>query len=386
MEAYLNYTYNLSGSSRFLRFSAGIKNAIYSIYEDTFVNSSNLEELLLDESDSEVLSFIKQYIDICNDCKKVLFSSESGTYTDDVDFNNLNTIIGFKNINTIKDINGLLKAVNNLLPIDGIFVGRIESYTDRKNRFINTFGHSGGQVLWYVDFILNRIIPRTPLLDKIYDFLTRGKFHAISIPEMLGRLIYCGFEIIDYKTIRGFTYFVVKKTGRPCGIPNPSYYPVIRLQRVGKDGKLFGVYKFRTMHPYSEYIQHLILKYNGYDHSGKLAHDWRITRWGKLIRKLWLDELPQLLNVIKGEMKLVGIRPVSWVRFEEMPQEWQKERIKYKPGLVAPYVALCMPDEKGNIEAEKIYINDYLKKPFITDLKYFLKALYNIFTNRIQAS
>ncbi len=386
METYLNYTYNLSGSSKFTRFSAGIKNAIYSFYRDSFINLDNLEELLINESSADVLSFITQYIDIRNDYRKVLFSSESASFTDNVDFNDIRAVIGFRKINSVMDINGLLEAVNNLLPCGGIFIGRIESYTDRKNRFFIDFGSVLGQALWYIDFLINRIIPRVPLLDKIYNLLTRGKFHAISIPEMLGRFVYCGFEIIDYKTIDRFTYFIVKKTGRPCGIPDPSYYPIIKLQRVGKDGKMIGVYKFRTMHPYSEYIQHLLLKYNGYDNLGKPAHDWRITRWGKLLRKFWLDELPQLINVIKGEMKLVGIRPVSWVRFEEMPKEWQKERIKYKTGLVAPYVALCMPDEKGNIEAEKIYINEYLKNPFMTDLKYLFKALYNMLTNRIQAA
>jgi lipopolysaccharide/colanic/teichoic acid biosynthesis glycosyltransferase len=386
MENYFYYTYNLSRSSRFLKFPVGVKNAIYSVYKDSLLGFNNLEELIINESNVEVLSFIKQYIDIQYNYKKVLFSSYTTSFVDDVDYNDIQAIIDFKNINNVENINGLLGAVNSLLPNNGILIGRIESYTDRKNKIIYNYGPVIGQALWLCDFIINRIVPRLPLFDDIYNFVTEGRFHAISVPEMLGRLIYCGFDIIDFKEIRGLTYFAVKKVTKPCQFSGPSYYPVIRLHRVGKDGKMIRVYKFRTMHPYSEYLQQLILKYNGHDSSGKLANDWRITRWGKLIRKFWLDELPQIINVLKGEMKLVGIRPLSWVRFQEMPPVWQKERIKYKPGLVAPYVALCMPDEKGNIEAEKIYINEYLKNPFITDLKYLLKAIYNILINRIRAS
>ena len=140
------------------------------------------------------------------------------------------------------------------------------------------------------------------------------------------------------------------------------------------------------MHPYSEYLQEYIIRNYGYNRFGKPNNDFRVTSWGKFLRKLWLDELPQLINVIKGEMKLVGVRPLSQTRFMELPPDVRKERIKYKPGCIPPYVSLNMPDAIGNIKAEKIYLNELKKNPVLADIKYFLWASYNIFSNRIRSA
>ena len=85
-------------------------------------------------------------------------------------------------------------------------------------------------------------------------------------------------------------------------------------------------------------------------------------------------------------MKLVGVRPLSLVRFNQFPEDLQIERIKYKPGCFPPYVALCMPDDKGNIEAERIYLRDKERNPYFTDIIYLFKAVYNIITNKIRSS
>ena len=82
-------------------------------------------------------------------------------------------------------------------------------------------------------------------------------------------------------------------------------------------------------------------------------------------------------------MKIVGVRPLSRVRYNQFPEDLKAERIKYKPGCVPPYVALRLPDDKGNIEAERIYLKEYALRPFMTDIKYFVKAVYNILMNKI---
>ena len=89
---------------------------------------------------------------------------------------------------------------------------------------------------------------------------------------------------------------------------------------------------------------------------------------------------------IKGEMKLVGLRPLSKARFNEFPEDLKIERIKYKPGCIAPYVALKMPDDKENIKAERIYIKDLSEHHYLTDFRYFMKAVYNILTFKIKSS
>ena len=133
------------------------------------------------------------------------------------------------------------------------------------------------------------------------------------------------------------------------------------------------------MHPYAEYLQDYILKVHGYAESGKPANDFRLTPWGHFLRRYWLDELPQLLNVIKGDLKLVGVRPISQRYFQDIPKDLQELRLTQKPGCIPPYVAL---NRKSSVEdvlqAEREYLKEKITNPYTTDTKYFFKALFNI--------
>ncbi len=91
--------------------------------------------------------------------------------------------------------------------------------------------------------------------------------------------------------------------------------PIFKHERIGKDGKPFDVYKFRTMHPNAKQILEALLDSDDdirveWEKEFKLKDDPRITKMGLFLRKTSLDELPQLINVIKGEMSLVGPRPI----------------------------------------------------------------------------
>ncbi|MCU0457073.1 MAG: sugar transferase [Bacteroidales bacterium] len=100
--------------------------------------------------------------------------------------------------------------------------------------------------------------------------------------------------------------------------------------------------------------------------------------WGSICRKIWLDELPTLINWFKGEMKLVGIRPLSRQYFELYTEDLKQRRIKYKPGLIPPFYA-DMPEELKDIQAsETQYLDLYDKHPLYTDFRYFWKSLWNI--------
>lgn len=386
MNDYFQYVHNLKGVSQYDRFKPATRDAIVSVLLRQIESFNTLEKAILDIADKEVLTYISSFVDLKIQTTSVVFTTDSSSYVEKVDFDNIQTIINFRAINTTQHPNKLLRAVNTLLPEGGIYIGRASTYTDRKFNIYKKYGRNLGFLFWMGDFLLNRVIPRIRYLDRLYYYLTHGQFHDISIVEILGRSVYCGFQIIDVKRINDFTYFVVRKEKEPLRITNPSYYAIVAMQRVGQNGKVFSVFKFRTMHPYSEFIQDYMIKMNGYNDKGKPANDYRVTRWGSFMRKLWIDELPQILNVLKGEMKLVGVRPLSRVRYNEFPEEIKCERIKYKPGCIPPYVALNMPDERGNIEAERIYIRDYQKHPYVTDLRYFMKAVYNIVTNKIRST
>jgi lipopolysaccharide/colanic/teichoic acid biosynthesis glycosyltransferase len=386
MNEYFQYVHNLKGAPQYEKFKPAARDAIVSVLLRQLEDYSTLERTILKEADKEVLQYISEHVDLKCYCKSIILTTDSLSYIEEVDFNDVHAIINLNRVNYTQQPNKLFRAVNTLLPDSGIYIGKAETYYDRKLAIYKRFGRRLGLMLWLLDFVINRVIPRIHYLEEIYYAITKGQFHCISKSEIMGRLVYCGFEIIDFKIINGLSYFVAMKVKEPEESKNPSFYPIVKLSRIGKEGKMIGVYKFRTMHPYSEFLQDYLIRMNGYNDKGKPADDYRVTRWGSYMRKLWIDELPQLYNVLKGEMKLVGLRPLSQVRFNEFPDDLKVQRVKYKPGCFPPYVALNMPDDKMNIEAERIYIRDLKKHPYTTDIRYFLKAVYNILTNKIRSS
>jgi len=116
----------------------------------------------------------------------------------------------------------------------------------------------------------------------------------------------------------------------------PVFY---KQKRIGKDGKEFNFLKFRSMTVVDgedEERKKKMLKFMKEDQTEgngdtKVINEQRVTRIGKFLRKYSLDELPQLINVLKGEMSLVGPRPCLPYEFEHY-EEWQKERVKVLPG------------------------------------------------------
>lgn len=116
-------------------------------------------------------------------------------------------------------------------------------------------------------------------------------------------------------------------------IDSPGASPLYVQKRVGKNGREFKFYKFRSMVPNAESMLDSLLKQNEMDGPAfKMKDDPRITRFGRFIRKTCIDELPQLLNVIKGDMSLVGPRP-PLPREVAMYDEYQKQRLSVTPGI-----------------------------------------------------
>jgi lipopolysaccharide/colanic/teichoic acid biosynthesis glycosyltransferase len=229
-----------------------------------------------------------------------------------------------------------------------------------------------------LDFILKRIFPKWGPTRRIYTLLTRGNNRALSITETLGRLSVLGFNIEEYTEVGNLTFFVVRKIAPIVLNSEPSYGAIIRLRRVGKDGKLFNVFKIRTMHPYAEYLQGYVNIRNQLDKGGKFTDDFRITSWGRWLRKFWLDETPMWYNWLRGDLKLIGVRPLSEQYFALYPEEFQKRRVNYTPGLIPPFY-VDLPETLDEIvESERKYLDAYDAHPWLTDLRYFWKSVYNI--------
>jgi lipopolysaccharide/colanic/teichoic acid biosynthesis glycosyltransferase len=113
-----------------------------------------------------------------------------------------------------------------------------------------------------------------------------------------------------------------------------------RQRRVGRHGKHFQIFKFRTMVADAE-AQKDSLRDRNEAQEGlfKILDDPRVTRVGRLLRKTALDEVPQLLNILKGEMSLVGPRPLI-VEEDTRIQGWHRRRLELTPGMTGPWQIL----------------------------------------------
>lgn len=116
-------------------------------------------------------------------------------------------------------------------------------------------------------------------------------------------------------------------------IDSPGASPIFSQNRVGRDGKVFKFYKFRSMVPNAEAKLHEVLEQNEMDGPVfKMKNDPRITRVGRFIRKTSIDELPQLINILKGDMSIVGPRPALPREVAEYG-EYEMQRLYVTPGL-----------------------------------------------------
>jgi lipopolysaccharide/colanic/teichoic acid biosynthesis glycosyltransferase len=344
-----------------------------------------MKDLIIKETSPRVYEFIRPYLDgepsgnllISTTTRFNILKQEEDTY---------NVIINLHRVNDIRYLNKFFEAVNSKLVSGGFYIGCVETYMLRKKRILRKYPPGINWLFYTLDFILKRLMPKLSFTKQLYFFITRGMNRTLSKSETYGRLYCCGFELEKEVLIDNLLFFVTRKTKDPVFDYNPTYGPIIRLKRVGKNGEMINVYKLRTMHAYSEYLQDYIFTTNKLAEGGKFKNDFRITTLGAIFRKFWLDELPMLINVfIKGNMKFVGVRPLSKQYYNLYREDLKKRRIKYKPGLIPPFY-VDMPKTLDEImESETRYLNRYEKHPFLTDWVYFWKAMYNIFIRRARS-
>ena len=154
-----------------------------------------------------------------------------------------------------------------------------------------------------------------------------------------------------------------------------------KQKRVGLYGKEFDMYKFRSMVVNAEELKEKLEKQN--EMSGpmfKIADDPRITKVGKFIRKTSIDELPQLWNVIKGDMSLVGPRP-SLPKEVAQFEPWMEERFKVKPGLTCYWQV----GGRNNIDFEnwmKLDIKYVQERTLAIDIMLIFKTFFVLFGDK----
>lgn len=235
-------------------------------------------------------------------------------------------------------------------------------------------------IIIVLDYIWHEMCPKIQFTRKLYFFLTGERHRTYSHTEILGRICRAGFKIVSEENQLGYLHILAQKKTNPLERNETCVSPILRLPRIGKDGKMINVYKFRTMYSYSQYLQDYVYEKNKLNSSGKLANDFRVNIWGKILRPIWLDELPMLWNVLRGDMKWVGVRPLSEHFFSLYTPEMQYLRTRVKPGMLPPfYFERKTPVGLDEIQdSERRYIESYLGHPTITDWRYFWGTLFNI--------
>jgi len=167
-----------------------------------------------------------------------------------------------------------------------------------------------------------------------------------------------------------------------CAIKFTSKGPIFFSQkRVGKNGELFDMYKFRSMVVNAEELKEKLAHQN--EMSGpmfKMKDDPRVTKVGKFIRKTSLDELPQLWNVLKGDMSLVGPRP-SLPKEVKQFEKWMFRRLTVKPGLTCYWQV----SGRNNIDFEdwmKLDISYVEDRNLWIDIKLIFKTVLVLFGDK----
>ncbi len=338
----------------------------------------NIAATIRESTSDRVLTYLEKHIALYSSNTYIVRSSELFNIQK-IKHYRFDTVLNLMPLNQIRGINKMFAVVNDKLPDDGLFVCCVMPQEVVKRNIMKKFPPLVNFVVYSSLFLYKRVLPKLFMTSRLYYDITEGKNRMLSLAEVLGRLCYCGFEILDEHKMGDYIYIVARRSFTPQTVQRRLYGMFVSLDRVGKGGKTFTVYKFRTMHPYAEYLQEYIYNRNSLQEGGKFKHDIRITTLGRFLRSCWLDELPMILNMLKGDIKLVGVRPISRQYYSLYSKELQQKRTLHRPGLLPPFYA-DMPKTLDEIQASEMkYLTACEQRGTLpTDFIYFWKILFNI--------
>ena len=199
---------------------------------------------------------------------------------------------------------------------------------------------------------------------------SKAKSKAYLIAKRITDVLFSGIGLIILSPV-----FVIVAIAMKLDSKGPIFF---KQDRVGKDEELFSMYKFRSMVVNAEELKKALENQN--EMSGpmfKMKKDPRITRVGRFIRKTSIDELPQLVNVIKGDMSLVGPRP-SLPKEVEQFEPWMKERLTVQPGITCFWQVMgrnSIPFE----EWMKLDVKYVRERNYFLDIKLIFKTFFVLF-------
>ena len=202
---------------------------------------------------------------------------------------------------------------------------------------------------------------------------SKAKSKAYLIAKRITDVLFSGIGLIILSPVLVIVAIAIKLDSK-----GPIFF---KQDRVGKDEELFSMYKFRSMVVNAEELKKALENQN--EMSGpmfKMKKDPRITRVGRFIRKTSIDELPQLVNVIKGDMSLVGPRP-SLPKEVEQFEPWMKERLTVQPGITCFWQVMgrnSIPFE----EWMKLDVKYVRERNYFLDIKLIFKTFFVLFGDK----
>jgi lipopolysaccharide/colanic/teichoic acid biosynthesis glycosyltransferase len=299
-------------------------------------------------------------------------------------------LIGRTRINDVHRLNQFMQFCTERIAMGGYFVLRymqlekvIKSFKDRYPMPIYWAAYIH-HFLWY------RAIPKIQWLDRLYFTslfswldtvhlkIVKKRNRALSKAEVWGRLSFWGMRVHAESKGDGELYIIAQRTTLPVENKIPSYYAIASLEKVGLEGKIIRTHKIRTMFPFSEFLQQRIFEDHGLAPTGKFANDFRLTDFGKFLRKYWLDELPQIFDWLRGDIKLVGMRATSRHFLSLYPKILFDLYIQIKPGLIPPVFDESITGFDQIVAVELTYLKSYWEQPIRTDVRYFFRTFTDI--------
>ena len=222
-----------------------------------------------------------------------------------------------------------MEEVLKKIPVDGAFIHIPYSSSETAGQIMGWLEEMGIQIhlnLWEYEYDFGK--KQFTTIGK-YGVLTYSNYEYDMRDVVIKRIMdICSGAVLFLCMCIVFPFVA-------AGIVLQSPGPVLFKQtRIGRNGRRFEIYKFRSMYMDAEEKKEALMKENEMcsDFIFKIKDDPRIFPVGKLIRKLSIDELPQAINILKGEMSLVGTRPPTESEFE-MYNSYHRRRVSIKPGL-----------------------------------------------------
>jgi lipopolysaccharide/colanic/teichoic acid biosynthesis glycosyltransferase len=343
------------------------------------------------EFDNPLVEFIEKHLpDSQGGNGDVLVLDDITTPDDQSKAAPVGLLVGRTRINDVRRLNRFLMFCAKRITMGGFIVLR---YMPLETVIKNLKRRYTGLSYWVVfilHFIWYRTIPKIPFLDTLYFSpktawldtlhlsLVKRRNRALSKAEAWGRLAYYGIHVIAESKGDGEIYLIAQRAALPVQNKGPSYYPIVSLEKVGLDGEIVRAHKIRTMFPFSEFLQKRIFEDHGLDSGGKFRNDFRLTKLGRFLRKYWLDELPQIFDWLRGDIKLVGLRATSRHFLSLYPKHFLDLYVQIKPGLIPPIFDESINGFDQIVDVELTYLQRYRDRPFRTDVRYLIQTFVDI--------